>query len=80
MHECSGEKQDCNAFAFLCLEPLYTTCHTRIPRARKRKRVQVERPLIVEEGARLATLQEFRARNNSKKAKKQVRAKVGKQS
>ena len=43
----------------------------------KRKRVQVEGTLTVEEGARIATLEEFGARSDRKKSKKQVRAEVG---
>ena len=44
----------------------------------KRKRVQKEGTLIVEDGQRLAALKEFRARSNGKRAKKQVRAQEGK--
>ena len=43
----------------------------------KRKRVQKEGTLTVEEGLRLTTLKEFRARSDRKKAKKRVRVKVG---
>jgi hypothetical protein len=46
-------------------------------RSYKRKRVQKERALIVEEGERLAALKESGARGNREKAKKRVRAKVG---
>jgi hypothetical protein len=45
----------------------------------KRKRVQQERTLTVEEGARLATLQEFGARGDGKKGKKRARADEGNQ-
>ena len=43
----------------------------------KRKQVQKEGTFIVEEGLRLTTLKEFRARSNRKKAKKKARVKVG---
>jgi hypothetical protein len=43
----------------------------------KRKRLQAEGTLIFEDGARLATLKDFRARSDGKKSKKQVRAEVG---
>ena len=43
----------------------------------KRKRVQKEGTLTVEEGLQLTTLKEFRARSDRKKAKKRVRVKVG---
>jgi hypothetical protein len=46
-------------------------------RSHKRKRVQVEGTLIVEDGARLTALKEFGARSDGKKAKKQVRAEGG---
>jgi hypothetical protein len=46
-------------------------------KSHKRKRVQAEGTLIVEDGARLTALKEFRARSNKKKVKKQVRAKGG---
>ncbi|KAJ8113168.1 hypothetical protein OPT61_g4640 [Boeremia exigua] len=43
-------------------------------KSHKRKRVQKEGTLIVEDGQRLAALKEFGARGNGKRAKKQVRA------
>ncbi|KAJ8109127.1 hypothetical protein OPT61_g7684 [Boeremia exigua] len=43
-------------------------------KSHKRKQVQKEGTLIVEDGQRLAALREFGARSNGKKAKKQVRA------
>ena len=43
----------------------------------KRKRVQKEGTLTVEEGLRLTTLKEFGARSDGKKAKKRVRVEVG---
>jgi hypothetical protein len=43
----------------------------------KRKRVQVEGTLTVDEGMRLTTLREFGARSDGKKAKKRVRAEGG---
>lgn len=43
-------------------------------RLHKRKRVQQEGVLTVEEGQRLATLKEFAARSDGKKASKRVRA------
>jgi hypothetical protein len=46
-------------------------------RSYKRKRVQREGALTVEEGERLAALKESRARSNREKAKKRVRAEVG---
>ena len=46
-------------------------------KSHKRKRVQAEGILIVEDGARLAALQDFRVRSDRKKLKKQKRAKVG---
>jgi hypothetical protein len=46
-------------------------------RLRKRKRVQQQGTLTIEEGVRLTTLKEFEARSNGKKAKKRVRVKVG---
>ena len=49
-------------------------------KSHKRKRVQREGTLIVEEGERLATLREFGARSNGKKVKKRVRVEVGKPS
>ena len=42
----------------------------------KRKRIQVEGTLIVEDGARLATLKDFSARSDGKKSKKVVGAEV----
>jgi hypothetical protein len=47
-------------------------------RSHKRKRVQAEGTLIIEDGARLTTLKEFGARSNRKKLKTRVRAKAGK--
>jgi hypothetical protein len=44
----------------------------------KRKRVQVEGTLTVEDRAYLTALKEFRARSNRKKLKTRVRAKAGK--
>jgi hypothetical protein len=44
----------------------------------KRRRIQKEGTLIVEEGQRLTALKEFRARSNRKKRKKRVRTKGGK--
>jgi hypothetical protein len=46
----------------------------------KRKRVQKEGTLIVEEGLRLTTLKEFGARSDGKKAKKRSRVEVGESS
>jgi hypothetical protein len=46
-------------------------------KSHKRKRVQEEGTLIVEDGVRLTTLKEFGARSDGKKAKKRVRVKVG---
>jgi hypothetical protein len=46
-------------------------------KSRKRKRVQAEDTLIVEDGLRLTTLKEFGARSDGKKAKKRVRAEAG---
>ena len=43
----------------------------------KRKRVQAEGTLTIEDGARLAALKDFSARSNRKKLKKVVRAEVG---
>jgi len=43
----------------------------------KRKRVQKEGTLKVEEGLRLTTLKEFKARSNREKAKKRLSVKVG---
>jgi hypothetical protein len=47
-------------------------------KSHKRKRIQAEGTLIVEDRARLTALKEFRARSDRKKAKKQVRAEGGK--
>ena len=47
-------------------------------KSHKRKRIQKEGTLVVEEGQRLAALKEFRARSDRKKQKKRVRAKGGK--
>jgi L-lactate utilization protein LutC len=44
----------------------------------KRKQIQKEGTLVVEEGQQLAALKEFRARSNRKKQKKRVRTKGGK--
>ncbi|KAJ8113059.1 hypothetical protein OPT61_g4731 [Boeremia exigua] len=46
-------------------------------KSHKRKRVQKEGTLIVEDGQRLAALKEFGARSDGKRAKKQVRAQEG---
>jgi hypothetical protein len=46
-------------------------------KSHKRKQVQAEGTLTVEDGARLTALKEFRARSNGKKLKTQVRAKAG---
>jgi hypothetical protein len=46
-------------------------------RSHKRKRVQAEGTLIVEDGACLTALKEFRARSDRKKLKTRVRAKGG---
>ena len=46
-------------------------------KSHKRKRVQKEGTLIVEDGQRLAALKEFGARSDRKKPKKQVRAQEG---
>ncbi|KAJ8107255.1 hypothetical protein OPT61_g8994 [Boeremia exigua] len=46
-------------------------------KSHKRKRVQKEGTLIVEDGQRLAALKEFGARGDRKRAKKQVRAQEG---
>ena len=43
----------------------------------KRKRVQAEGTLTIENGARLAALKDFDARSDGKKSKKVVRAEVG---
>jgi hypothetical protein len=47
-------------------------------KSHKRRRIQKEGTLTVEEGQRLTALKEFRARSNRKKRKKRVRAKGGK--
>jgi hypothetical protein len=49
-------------------------------KSHKRKRICTKRSLTVKEGQQLTALQEFGARSNSKKAKKQVRAEGGKPS
>ena len=46
-------------------------------KSHKRKRVQAEGTLTVEDGARLTALEEFGARSDGKKSKRQVRAEVG---
>jgi hypothetical protein len=46
-------------------------------KSHKRKRVQAEGTLIVEDGARLAALKDFSARSDGKKLKKRVGAQVG---
>ena len=46
-------------------------------KSHKRKRIQAEGTLTVKEGMRLTTLKEFGARSDGKKAKKQVRVRVG---
>jgi hypothetical protein len=46
-------------------------------KSHKRKRVQAEGSLTVEDGARLAALKDFGARSDGKKPKKRVRAEVG---
>jgi len=46
-------------------------------KARKKKRIQAERTLTAEEGVRLTTLKEFRARSDRKKGTKRVRIKAG---
>jgi hypothetical protein len=43
----------------------------------KRKQVQKEGVLTVEDGVRLTTLKEFNARSDRRKAKKRARVKVG---
>jgi hypothetical protein len=48
-------------------------------KSHKRKRIQKEGVLTVEEGLRLTTLKEFAARSNGKKAAKRVRADEGSQ-
>jgi hypothetical protein len=49
-------------------------------KSHKRKQVQAEGTLTVEDRARLTTLKEFGARSNRKKLKTRVRAKAGKPS
>jgi hypothetical protein len=46
-------------------------------RLHKRKRLQAEGTLIVEDGARLTALKKFGARSDGKKLKRQVRAEAG---
>lgn len=46
-------------------------------KSHKRKRVQAEGTLTVEDGSRLSALQDFGARSDGKKSKKQKRAEVG---
>jgi hypothetical protein len=46
-------------------------------KSHKRKRIQKEGTLTVEEGLRLTTLKEFAARSDGKKAKKRARVEVG---
>jgi hypothetical protein len=46
-------------------------------RLHKRKRLQAEGTLIVEDGARLTALKEFGARSGGKKLKRRVRAEAG---
>jgi ribosomal protein L32 len=46
-------------------------------KSHKRKRVQKEGTLTVEDGVRLTTLKEFGARSNGKKAKKRAHVEVG---
>jgi hypothetical protein len=46
-------------------------------KSHKRKRVQKEGTLTVEDGLRLITLKEFRARSDGKKLKKRSRVEVG---
>lgn len=46
-------------------------------KSHKRKRIQKEGTLVVEEGQRLAALNEFGARSDRKKQKKRVRAEGG---
>jgi hypothetical protein len=49
-------------------------------RSHKRKRIQAEGILIIEDGARLAALKEFGARSDREKSKTRVRAEAGKSS
>jgi hypothetical protein len=46
-------------------------------KSHKRKRIQKQGTLVVEEGERLAVLKEFGARSDRKKAKKRVHAEAG---
>lgn len=46
-------------------------------KSHKRKRIQIEGTLTVDDGAHLSALRESGARTDGKKAKKQVRAEVG---
>ena len=46
-------------------------------KSHKRKRIQQEGTLVVDEGLRLTTLKEFGARSDGKKVKKRVRVEVG---
>ena len=46
-------------------------------KSHKRKRISAKGSLAVEEGQQIAALQEFSARSDGKKAKKQVRAEGG---
>ena len=46
-------------------------------KSHKRKRLQKEGTLTVEDGARLSALKEFGARSNGKKAKKRARVEAG---
>jgi hypothetical protein len=48
-------------------------------RSHKRKRLQQESTLTIDEGVRLTTLKEFRARSNRKKAQKGSRSNDGSQ-
>jgi hypothetical protein len=49
-------------------------------KSHKRKRVQAEGTLTIEDGARLAALKDFGARSDGKKSKKVAGAKVGESS
>jgi hypothetical protein len=46
-------------------------------KSRKRKQIQSEGTLTIEEGVRLTTLKEFNARSNGKRAKKRARVEEG---
>jgi hypothetical protein len=59
----------------LCAEKLNEAATRRKPH--KRKRVQEEGTLTVEDGLRLTTLKEFGARSDGKRAKRRARADVG---